>query len=74
MLALDILNRRTAPPAVYMPVQLLTRKTSMSFIHTILLLISRSIAPDPNIVLEGSAQRNRLGRDMILLHSYSCFT
>lgn len=46
----------------------------MSFIHTILRLISTSIAPDPKILLEGSAQRNRLGRDMILLYSYPCFT
>ena len=31
LLALDILNKRTTPPAVYMPVQLLTRKNVADF-------------------------------------------
>lgn len=31
LLALDILNRRTAPPAVYMPLQLLTRRNVEDF-------------------------------------------
>jgi ribose transport system substrate-binding protein len=31
LLALDILNQRTTPPAVYMPVQILTRKNVGEF-------------------------------------------
>jgi ribose transport system substrate-binding protein len=31
LLALDILNKRAAPPAVYMPVQVLTRKNVSEF-------------------------------------------
>jgi ribose transport system substrate-binding protein len=31
LLAFDILNKRTTPPAVYMPVQLLTRKNVDDF-------------------------------------------
>jgi len=45
LLALDVLNKRATPPAVYMPVQLLTRKNVGEFFpHDTLAGSSRGIA------------------------------